>query len=493
MARIAVGGWQHETNTFATIRAGFEAFERADEWPPLCIGDALFDQVSGVHLPVTGAIEQLRATGHEIEPLLWCSATPSAHVTRDAFERIADLMLGQISQAMPLDGIYLDLHGAMVCEHLEDGEGELLRRVRDLVGPDLPITVSLDLHANITPEMFRHADVIEVFRTYPHIDMGETGARAAVALDRIIDSGRKPCKAFRQAAFLIALNWGCTLTEPCRSIYEKVAASARGNVRFAAFASGFHLSDIAEVGPAAVAYADSPGAAQGAVDEIIDFVESREDRFDEKIWQAAAGVAEALRLQRQGAGTVVIADTQDNPGGGGSGDTTGLLQALVEGGADGAVLGVFSDPAAVTEAGRAGIGAEIPLSLGGRSGLPGQAPYRCRCRVLGLASGNFTATGPMYHGAHMVLGPCALLETGGVRVVVSSKPVQAADQSMFRHLGIEPSSVSLLALKSSVHFRNDFTDLAAAILVVAAPGAVHADPATLTYRNKRPSIRVPGR
>ncbi len=490
MARIAVGGWQHETNTFATIKADYAAFQRADEWPPLATGMDLLRQVHGVHLPITGALAQLDRGNHEIVPLLWCSATPSAHVTENAYERIAAMLIEAIRGALPLDGLYLDLHGAMVCEHLEDGEGELLRRVREVVGRDLPIAVSLDLHANITPEMVKHADVLDVFRTYPHVDMGETGARAAMMLGRIIAEGTKLHAAYRQTAFLIALNWGCTDNEPCRSIYRRIPEVIAGDVLSASFASGFHLSDIYHVGPAVVAYARTPEAAARAADDIAGLVESLEGRFGEKIWTAADGVAQALKMQRNGAGTVVLADTQDNPGGGGSGDTTGLLEALVAGGAAGAVLGVLSDPAAAAAAAAAGVGAEIEIALGGRSGLPGQSPYHCRLMVLSLADGNFTATGPMYRGARMVLGRCALLETRGVRVIVSSKPIQAADQSIFRHLGIEPADEPILALKSSVHFRNDFADLADAILVVEAPGAVHADPAKLCYRHKREGVRL---
>jgi microcystin degradation protein MlrC len=187
---------------------------------------------------------------------------------------------------------------------------------------------------------------------------------------------------------------------------------------------------------------------------------------------------------------VVLADSQDNPGGGGSGDTTGLLQALITAGAAGAVFGVLADPESVRQAREAGVGGLFAAALGGKSGLPGQSPYECSCRVLSLPDGNFTATGPMYHGAHMVLGPCALLETSGIRVLVSSQPVQVADQSIFRHFAIEPADEDILALKSSVHFRNDFTDLASAILVIAAPGAVVADPAMLDYRRKRPGIRL---
>jgi microcystin degradation protein MlrC len=400
------------------------------------------------------------------------------------------MLLDRIRRAMPFDGLYLDLHGAMVAEHLEDGEGELLRRVRGLVGDALPITVSLDLHANVTPGMVRSADVLEIFRTYPHVDMGETGARAAAQLVRMIESGLKPCAAFRQVGFMLPLNWGCTLTEPCRGIYQRVPEVIGGDVWSASIASGFHLSDIHHVGPSVVTYADSGEVAERVADELLAWVERHEGRFNEKIWPAREGVTEALRLCDQGRGTVVLADTQDNPGGGGSGDTTGLLQELVNVGAAGAVFGVLADPLTVERARKAGVGGVFDAALGGRSGFPGQAPYECSCRVLSFASGSFTATGPMYHGAHMVLGPCALLETGGVRVLVSSHPVQVADQAIFRHFGIEPADEAILALKSSVHFRNDFTEPADVILVVAAPGAVVADPTTLDYQRKRPGVRL---
>ena len=314
MARIAIGGWQHETNTFSTIKADYQAFERADEWPPLSRGADMLHQVNGVHLPITGAWQHLKGRHHEMVPLLWCSATPCAQVTKDAYERIATMLLDSIRQALPLDGLYLDLHGAMVCEHLEDGEGELLRRIRQVVGQDLPVSVSLDLHANITPEMVQHADLMEVFRTYPHVDMGETGARAASRLEQMIVEGRKFHVAYRQIGFLIALNWGCTDTEPCRSIYGRIPELITEDVVSASFASGFHLSDIHHVGPSVISYARTARAASRVADELATYVASWEHRFDEKIWPAAAGVTEALRLRCEGAGTIVLADTQDNPG-----------------------------------------------------------------------------------------------------------------------------------------------------------------------------------
>jgi microcystin degradation protein MlrC len=489
MARIAVGGFQHETNTFAPVKADYAAFEEAGGWPGLARGREMFDAVEGVHLPVTGAIEALDRQGHELVPLLWCSATPSAYVTEDAFERITQMLLADLDKALPVDGVYLDLHGAMVCEHLEDGEGELLKRVRNVVGDDLPVAVSLDLHANVTEAMVRHADVIDIFRTYPHVDMGETGARAAKHLCALIESGERWAAALRRTDFLIPLNWGCTLIEPAKSIYAGLPQMIGDSVTSLSLACGFHLADIAEIGPAVVAYARDQAAADAAADGLLAIVNDNEAAFAGRIWDADEAVAEALARVPDAKGPIVIADSQDNPGGGGTGDTTGMLRALVEGGASGAVLGLLADADAAATAHAAGVGAELELALGGKSGAPGQEPYAARYKVLALGDGRFTATGPMWLGSRMRLGPMALLEVSGVRVLVASKAMQAADQAMFRHLDIEPAEQSIMVLKSSVHFRNDFQDIADRILVAAAPGPVYADPARLEFRNMRPGMR----
>ena len=185
MSRIAIGGFQHETNTFAPLRATWADFARADAWPGYVRGPALFDAVAGFNIPIAGAVETpARGLGHDLVPLSWCSAPPSSYVDEDAYERVAAAMLGDLLAAMgdeagQLDGIYLDLHGAMVAAHLEDGEGELLRRIRALVGMALPIVASLDFHTNMTAEMVRHASALVGYRTYPHVDMAATGSRAA--------------------------------------------------------------------------------------------------------------------------------------------------------------------------------------------------------------------------------------------------------------------------------------------------------------------------
>jgi len=487
--RIAVGGFQHETNTFAPERADYARFERQDGWPGLSRGTALFPAVEGVHLPIAGAIDGLRAAGHEPVPLLWCSATPCAHVTRDAFERITAMILEDLRAAPALDGLYLDLHGAMVCEHLEDGEGELLRRIRDAVGDALSIAVSLDLHANVTQEMVALADLIEIYRTYPHVDMADTGERAVHGLVDIVASGERPAKAFRKTDFCIPLNWGCTFHEPAQSLYGLVPGVLSAEVPWVSLAAGFHLSDIAEMGPAVLAYGRSQGAADHAADALFQALNDRRDAFHGPVYHPVDAVDRAKELATRSARPVVLADTQDNPGGGGPGDTTGLLRALIDRGAKGTVLGLMNDPAVAAACHDAGLGKRLSLKLGGRM-FPGDAPLDVWAVVLNLADGRFTGTGPMWGGARMNLGPMALIEVEGVRVVLASNPMQAGDQSMFRHLGTEPVETPIIALKSSVHFRADFQPIAEQILVVAAPGTVHADPAALTYRNLRPELAV---
>ena len=488
MSRIAVGGWQHETNTFATIRADYAAFQMADEWPAKHSGQAMLDAVDGVHLPVTGAIEALTESGDEVVPLLWCSATPCSYVTEDAFERISSELISQLRQALPVDGIYLDLHGAMVCEHVDDGEGEILARIREMVGSDLPIFVSLDLHANITERMVKMASMIDVFRTYPHIDMGKTGYRVAKFLSRHVKDRQPLVKAYRQLDFLIPLNAGCTLMEPCRTVYRALPEYISDHVPSISLACGFHLSDIHDAGPAVVACGHDMDATQAAADNLVEEVYRHKQEFYKEVWSVDAGITEAARVFNGQGRTIVIADTQDNPGGGGSGDTVGVLRSMLAHGLQNAVFGVLNDPGVAMMAHQHGVGAELDIELGGKLSSAGGPSLRCRAKVNALSDGRFTATGPMYYGANMHIGKTALLQIQGILVVVCSKAVQTADREHFRHIGIEPGEMDYVALKSSVHFRNDYEDIASRILVVAAPGEVYADPSLLGYRFIRPGV-----
>lgn len=204
--RIAVGGLQHETNTFAAVQATLTDFEAADAWPGLTRGPALIGAVAGINLPAYGFIAEANWLGYEIVPLLWASATPSAQVTEHAYEQIVGMLLEDLDRAGPVDAIYLDLHGAMVCTHLDDGEGELLRRIRMQVGADLPLVASLDFHANVTELMVEQSSAMLCYRTYPHVDMEESGRRMAHLCHRVIERAGKPLgKALRKLPYLIPL------------------------------------------------------------------------------------------------------------------------------------------------------------------------------------------------------------------------------------------------------------------------------------------------
>jgi microcystin degradation protein MlrC len=224
------------------------------------------------------------------------------------------------------------------------------------------------------------------------------------------------------------------------------------------------------------------------VSALAQEISQQEREFAGRIYTADEGVAEALR--RSADRPIVLADTQDNPGAGGSSDTVGLLEALLRGGAERASLAVMWDPAAAEAAHRSGVGATLSIGLGGKSGAPGHQPFHGAFTIEALGDGRFVGTGPMYGGASMNLGPMALLRIGGVRVVTATRKVQAADQAIFRHLGVEPTRERILGLKSSVHFRADFAPIAEDILVVKAPGAMLADPADFPFARLRPGVRL---
>lgn len=491
MARIAVGGFQHETNTFAPSKATYADFVAASAWPGLTRGEGLFGAVAGINIGIAGFVEAATAAGHDLLPLSWSQATPSAQVTEDAFERIVGQMADDLAAMEGLDGLYLDLHGAMVADHVDDGEGEMLRRFRDVVGPDLPIVVSLDLHANVTPQMVALSDCLEIYRTYPHVDMAATGKRAAAQLDALIAGRGGRFKAYRQLPFMIPLSSGCTYEGPAKEIYREVKLLAQEpGVTGVSFACGFCPADFPDAGASLVAYGDSQSAADAAAESLYAAAVERESAFALEVLSPVEAVREAKRIAAHADKPVILADAQDNPGGGGNADTTGLLRALLSERAEGAVIGNLFDPQAAEAAHAAGEGAAVALSLGGHSGIPGDAPLDAEFTVLRIGDGRLTGSGPFYKGAQMQLGRTALLELNGVRIAVASSKVQLADQAMLRHLGVEPAAEKILALKSTVHFRADFQPIAEAVLVVVAPGPVILDNRELPFRRLRPGLRI---
>jgi microcystin degradation protein MlrC len=487
MARIAIGGFQHETNTFAPSKADYAAFEAGGGWPGAQYGAPIFAAVEGANIPAAGAIQALRQLGHSLVGTAWAAASPSAHVTADAFERIAGELISRLKQALPVDGVYLDLHGAMVADTFDDGEGELLRRVREVVGRGVPVVASLDLHANVTHAMIERADALVAYRTYPHVDMAETGARAARVLHQMLGSGKRPQASFHQLDYLTGIPSQCSFIEPCKAIYQELSRLEERHGAVLSFTPGFPMADFAECGMAVFGY-----GAPEAVQRLRGVVADSEKSFAMELHDAPDAVRRAKSRGEPGA-PIVLADTQDNPGAGGNGDTTGLLKVLVQQDAPDAVLGMLIDPAAAQRAHEVGQGNASVFALGGRSGILGDAPLQGEFSVERLGDGRFTCTGPMFKGFRMNLGAMALLRSRaapGVRVVLASRKCQAADQEMFRHLGVEPRRSRIVALKSSVHFRADFEPIAKEVLVVKAPGPALADPAEFKWRKLRKGVRL---
>src|ERR1700726_823711 len=329
MTRIAVGGFLHETNTFAPTKATYDDFVHGGGWPTMAQGADVLKTMRNINVGLAGFIKQADTQGWEMVPTISCGASPSAHVTRDAYERIVKVIVGGLKAAGPLDAVYLDLHGAMVTEHLDDGEGEILARVRKVIGKDLPFVVSLDLHANVTPEMVEYADALIAYRTYPHVDMADTGRAAARHLALLLRTRQRLAKAFRQLPFLIPISWQCTNDQPTKGIYQELAALESDAVPTLSFAPGFPAADFAHCGPSVFAYAKTQADADAAADKIAALIESHENDFDGRIYTPDDGVRYAMKLAKAARKPIIIADTQDNPGAGGDSDTTGMLRALV--------------------------------------------------------------------------------------------------------------------------------------------------------------------
>jgi microcystin degradation protein MlrC len=414
MSVIAIGGFQHETNTFAPSKADYNAFEQGGGWPPLTFGEA--DRAAprrAPTFPAPGRMAALHGAGHRTPGTAWGAASPSAHVTKDAFERIVGEMTARLAQAGPVDGVYLDLHGAMVTEHLDDGEGEILARVRRVVGPKVPIVASLDLHANVTERMIDVADGLVAYRTYPHIDMAATGKRAAELLMRTLSAGRPLARAFRPLDFLTGCRRSRRSSSRPATLRAARGAGARARRR-ALVHAGLSDGRFSECQMAVFGYGPDPARVQRAVDLLASAIHDAEPEFAMELLTPQEGVARAAQRGDVGA-PVVLADTQDNPGAGGNGDTTGLLAALAR--ARPARCGardLLIDRASAKQAHEVGRGAHVAIQARRTSGVCRSRAARRRVRkVVALADGKFTCTGPMFKGFRMELGrwPCCAKAT----------------------------------------------------------------------------------
>lgn len=497
--RVFVAGFQHETNTFAPSLADWAAFNRGDGFPPFMRGPSMLDTLRDVNIPVGGFAHAAASRGWTLVPSAWAGASPSSYVTRDAFERIAGAITEDLQAALRsgIDAVYLDLHGAAVAEHADDAEGELLTRVRALIGDAMPLVASLDLHANVTRRMLETADALTSYRTYPHIDMADTGARAAELLARRVRLGHRLALCSRRLPFLISLNAQSTWIEPARTLYRQLAELDAQHGASLNFCMGFPASDFDECAPVVWGYADTVAPADAAT-EALYAAAAEPAQWRLPIFNADAAAQRALDIAGTATQPVVIADTEDNPGAGGDSNTTGLLRALLAAGAgrrhpQRVAIGMLFDPETAQAACNAGVGAVLERAIG--KSVPtymgvSDAPVQGRFVVRATSGGQCTLKGPMMTGAPLNLGPSACLEVDGILVAVVSGKAQLLDRVMLEMVGIDALQMKIIAVKSSNHFRADFTPIASEVLVAKANGPMAASPADLAWKKLNPQTRT---
>lgn len=484
--RIAVGGISHETNTFSTIKTDLALFERRG----VHSAEALLPAFAGTRTIVGGFIDAARSEGFEVVPTMLAEAAPSGTVTAQAFEQLTQLLIDGLRQAGPLDGVLLELHGAMVAESAGDGDAETLRRVREVVGT-IPIVAVLDLHANISEGMVALADALVGYDTYPHIDMYERGVEAGAIITRMVRGGLRTARALRKPALMPPLPKQCTSYEtPMRALIElaHLREQEPGMVSVTV-AAGFPYADVPEAGLAVLAISEGDQAlADRIADEIADVAWARRAEFLVQCTSVQDALDIAANAPDGAGGPVVLADTADNPGAGAPCDGTILLRGLLERGVTNAALGALWDPAAVKVCQQAGVGQQVYLMLGGKvDDLHGE-PLPVSGRIRLLTDGSFKNLGPMNTGAETRMGPTAVVTIDGVDVIVTSNRVQALDAGMFRSQGIDPTRKRVLVLKSSVHYRGAFEPMASRVVEVDTPGLSNADLSRYPYQHVRRPI-----
>ena len=435
---------------------------------------------------LAGFLDAARAHGWRLLHVLSASANPGGPVTQDAFERLA----GPIVEAArhhrhELQGIALGLHGAMVTEEYDDGEGELLRRLRDVVGPELPIAITLDLHANVTDAMCRHADIIVSYRTYPHTDMRRTGLQAGNILQRAMAGEARPVTLRASLPMLGETTGGRTDIGPMLEWLARARAheAQEPDVFAVSLNAGFSHADIAEVGPSVLV------TCQGDVEQHQAFADSLADAM----WDARfTTLTDYLTVQQAAARSVawlagraplVVADYSDNPGGGAYGDSTALLAAMLKAGVSDACFGPMVDPAVAQALQQHAVGDVVDIELGGKTDPRfGGAPLALTCTLVSLhETGDYVGSGAMIGGLHRSWGPTAVVRVDGIEILVVSIRAQMLDLQQFMAFGIDPEQKRIVALKSMQHFRAAFEPIAGEVIVCDSGALCTVDYAVLPF------------
>jgi microcystin degradation protein MlrC len=479
--RFVVAMMMHETNTFSPLPTPIEAFGR----PGTMRGAEAIAEAEGTNTPLGGFIDIARSAGAGFVLPLAANANPSGLVTTAAFEEMAAAIVRAV--AAGCDGVMLALHGAMVTEDFDDGEGELLTRIRR-VAPEVPIAVALDFHAQMTEAMALGATIITGYRTYPHIDMAETSRRAGRTLLRTLAGEVAPSIVWDSRPIMSSTLAHTPSREPMKSLMAKAEeAESSGAVLNASVFGGFPQADIPHLGLSAVAVCDGRTATgELLLARILDQAWERREGFLFHAEPLADQVARARTLE---GGPIILADHGDNTASGGTQDVMSVIEEAIRQRLDNACAGPICDPAAVAQMIEAGVGAKVTLALGGKVDMPAMGlkakPLDITGEVRCITDGVFTVTGPMATGSTIRMGRTAVLDTGHMQIVVSEERAEPFDLGVFTHCGIDPARKRYVLIKSRQHFRAGFEPIARHIIMCDGEGCTASDLGLFEYRNIR--------
>lgn len=491
MARkFVIASMLHETNTFSPVPTPIAAFGPGG---PLN-GKRAIEEFAETNYAIGGFIGVARQAGASFSVPLAANAHPSGLVARDAYEQMVAAIIDEVRKGC--DAVMLDLHGAMVCEHLDDGEGELLARIRALA-PQLPIAVALDFHAQMTRRMADNATVITGYRTYPHVDMRLTGERAGRTLIRALDGEIRPRIQWGRRPILSSTLSHTPSRNPMKDIMDRaISAEAAGTILNASVFGGFPQADIAHLGLSAVVVfdgllTDAQAGAQALCESLLDQAWQRREDFRYRGEALADSIARARQMTE---GPVILVDHGDNTASGGTQDVMSVLEEVVRQQLDDVVAGPFCDPQAVGRMIEAGVGAQLRVDVGGRVDMPALGlegkPMTLTGKVRAITDGEFVVTGPMATGSRVRMGRTAVLDTGKVQVVVSEGRSEPFDLGVFTHCGIDPRAKRYVLIKSRQHFRAGFEPIARQIVECQGLGVTASDIALFDYR-RRPKPLYP--
>jgi len=486
--KVVIARLNHETNTFSPLPTALSAFGAGDPAGP-AFGAAAYVAGKGSATAMGAFIELAEKRGWAVDTPLFAMANPSGPVDAHAFAVMSDAITDAIRQGC--DAIMLDLHGAMVVEGIDDGEGELLERIR-AIAPVTPLTLVLDLHGNVSARMVRHADIIVGFKTYPHVDMYDAGAHAARLLFAMIDGKIRPHIAIARPGVLAQTL--CQNTELDGAMRDAVG-HARSIERQGALAAtvfgGFYLADVPAAGMSVVVVANEALAkAQRWADECSALLRSRADEFIFRETPLSASVARAKAIRH---GLVLLLDHGDNCMSGGTCDTMDVLRECLKQAIDNIAVGPVCDPQAVAALIEAGVGNKTTVDLGNKVSMPAvsmaeRAPLKVTGRVLAISDGEYKISGPIYTGTRCYMGRTVLLDIGPAQIVVTEHTQEPWDIGVFACVGLEPARKRYLILKSRMYYRPVFAPLATTIIECASAGVCSSDFSLFRYRNVRRPI-----